>query len=90
MSDNNTLTQPKRPSVLFSRSEQADSQPTPKRRRPVSFILLGGAILIAGGMLGLSSFFQPQESIKIDVTSLNATPTGSLEMTGASYSGRTT
>jgi lipopolysaccharide export system protein LptC len=89
MSDNNIPAQPKRPSVLFSRSEQADSQPTPKRRKPVSFILLGGAILIAGGMLGLSSFFQPQESIKIDVTSLNATPTGSLEMTGARYSGRT-
>jgi len=80
--------QPKRPSVLFSRSEQATPQPT-SRRKPVSFILLGGAILIAGGMVGLSSIFQPQENIEIDITSLSATLTGSLEMTGARYSGRT-
>jgi LPS export ABC transporter protein LptC len=88
MSDDNIPTQPKRPSVLFSRSEQATPQQTP-RRKPVSFILLGGAILIAGGMVGLSSIFQPQENIEIDITSLSATPTGSLEMTGARYSGRT-
>ena len=88
MSDDNIPAQPKRPSVLFSRSEQATPQPTP-RRKPVSFILLGGAILIAGGMVGLSSIFQPQENIEIDITSLSATPTGSLEMTGARYSGRT-
>ena len=88
MSDDNIPAQPKRPSVLFNRSEQATPQPTP-RRKPVSFILLGGAILIAGGMVGLSSIFQQQENIEIDITSLSATPTGSLEMTGASYSGRT-
>ena len=88
MSDDNMPAQPKRPSVLFSRSEQATPQPT-SRRKPVSFILLGGAILIAGGMVGLSSIFQPQENIEIDITSLSATPTGSLEMTGARYSGRT-
>ena len=88
MSDDNIPTQPKRPSVLFSRSEQATPQPT-SRRKPVSFILLGGAILIAGGMVGLSSIFQPQENIEIDITSLSATLTGSLEMTGARYSGRT-
>ena len=29
------------------------------------------------------------ENIEIDITSLSATPTGSLEMTGARYSGRT-
>jgi LPS export ABC transporter protein LptC len=88
MSDDNMPAQPKRPSVLFSRSEQATPQPT-SRRKPVSFILLGGAILIAGGMVGLSSIFQPQENIEIDITSLSATLTGSLEMTGARYSGRT-
>ena len=88
MSDDNTPAQPKRPSALFSRSEQATPQPTP-RRKPVSFILLGGTILIAGGMVGLSSIFQPQENLEIDITSLSATPTGSLEMTGARYSGRT-
>ncbi|MDG1030035.1 MAG: LPS export ABC transporter periplasmic protein LptC [Alphaproteobacteria bacterium] len=88
MSDDNTPAQPKRPSALFSRSEQATPQPTP-RRKPVSFILLGGAILISGGMVGLSSIFQPQENIEIDITSLSATLTGSLEMTGARYSGRT-
>ena len=88
MSDDNISAQPKRPSVLFNRSEQATPQPTP-RRNPVSFLLLGGAILIAGGMVGLSSIFQPQENIEIDITSLSATPTGSLEMTGARYSGRT-
>jgi LPS export ABC transporter protein LptC len=88
MSDDNIPAQPKRPSVLFSRSEQATPQPT-SRRKPVSFILLGGAILIAGGMVGLSSIFQPQENIEIDITSLSATLTGSLEMTGARYSGRT-
>ena len=88
MSDDNMPAQPKRPSVLFSRSEQATPQPTP-RRKSVSFILLGGAILISGGMVGLSSIFQPQENIEIDITSLSATPTGSLEMTGARYSGRT-
>ena len=88
MSDDNMPAQPKRPSVLFSRSEQATPQPT-SRRKPVSFILLGGAILIAGGMVGLSSIFQPQENIEVDLTSLSATPTGSIEMTGARYSGRT-
>ncbi|MBT5481282.1 MAG: LPS export ABC transporter periplasmic protein LptC [Alphaproteobacteria bacterium] len=88
MSDDNIPAQPKRPSVLFNRSEQATPQPTP-RRKPVSFILLGGAILIAGGMVGLSSIFQTQENLEIDITSLSATPTGSLEMTGARYSGRT-
>ncbi len=88
MSGDNIHAQPKRPSVLFSRSEQATPQPT-SRRKPVSFILLGGAILIAGGMVGLSSIFQPQENIEIDITSLSATLTGSLEMTGARYSGRT-
>jgi len=88
MSDDNMPAQPKRPSVLFSRSEQATPQPT-SRRKPVSFILLGGAILIAGGMVGLSSIFQPQENIEIDITSLSAPLTGSLEMTGARYSGRT-
>ena len=88
MSDDNIPAQPKRPSLLFSRSEQATPQPTP-RRKPVSFLLLGGAILIAGGMVGLSSIFQPQENIEIDIASLSATPTGSLEMTGARYSGRT-
>ena len=88
MSDDNMPAQPKRPSVLFSRSEQATPQPTP-RRKPVSIILLGGAILIAGGMVGLSSIFQPHENIEVDITSLSATPTGSLEMTGARYSGRT-
>ena len=88
MSDDNIPAQPKRPSVLFSRSEQVTPQPT-SRRKPVSFILLGGAILIAGGMVGLSSIFQPQENIEIDITSLSATLTGSLEMTGARYSGRT-
>ena len=88
MSEGNIHAQPKRRSVLFSQSEQAVPQPTP-RRKPVSFILLGGAILIAGGMVGMSSIFQPQENIEIDVTSLSAAPTGSLEMTGARYSGRT-
>ena len=88
MSDDNIPIQSKRASVLFSRSEQATPQPTP-RRKPVSFILLGGTILIAGGMVGLSSIFQPQENLEIDITSLSATPTGSLEMTGARYSGRT-
>ena len=88
MSDDNIPAQSKRPSVLFSRSEQATPQPTP-RRKPVSFVLLGGAILIAGGMVGLSTIFQPQENLEIDITSLSATPTGSLEMTGARYSGRT-
>jgi LPS export ABC transporter protein LptC len=88
MSGDNIHAQPKRPSVLFSRSEQATPKPTP-RHKPVSFILLGGAILIAGGMVGLSSIFQPQENIEVDLTSLSATPTGSIEMTGARYSGRT-
>lgn len=88
MSDKTESPQETRSSALFSRPNPALSQPAP-RRRPVSLFLLGGAIIIASGMLGLSSVLQTDESISIDVSSLKATPTGSLEMTGARYAGQT-
>ena len=88
MSEETGSPQKTRSSTLFSRPSSPLSQPTP-RRRPVSLILLGGAIIIAGGMLGLSSVFQTEDNITIDVSSLKATPTGSLEMTGARYAGQT-
>ena len=88
MSDKTRLPKDTYPSALFSRPNPPLSQPAP-RRRPVSLILLSGAIIIAGGMLGLSSVFQTDENITIDVSSLKATSTGSLEMTGARYAGQT-
>lgn len=88
MSDSTGSPQDTRSSALFSQPNRPSSQPA-TRRKPVSLILLVGAIIIAGGMLGLSSVFQTDENITIDVSSLKATPTGSLEMTGARYSGQT-
>ena len=88
MSDETKSSQEMRSSALFSRPSPPLSQPAP-RRRPISLILLGGAIVIAGSMLGLSSVFQTDDNITIDVSSLKATPTGSLEMTGARYAGQT-
>jgi LPS export ABC transporter protein LptC len=55
----------------------------------LSLTLLGVAIIIGGIIVGWTSFFQNNDNIEISLESVSTQPTGTLEMTGARYSGTT-
>ncbi len=55
----------------------------------LSLVLLGTAIIIGGVIVGWTSFFQNNDNIEISLESVSAQPAGTLEMTGAHYSGTT-
>ena len=55
----------------------------------LSLVLLGTTIIIGGVIVGWASFFQNNDNIEISLESVSTQPTGTLEMTGAHYSGTT-
>ena len=87
--------QPAKTNILTPQIAEADTETAlqkPQRSGlPVSLslILLGVAIIIGGIIVGWTSFFQNNDNIEISLESVSTQPTGTLEMTGARYSGTT-
>ena len=88
-------TQPAKTNIFTPQIAEADTKTAlqkPQRSGlPVSLslILLGVAIIIGGIIVGWTSFFQNNDNIEISLESVSTQPTGTLEMTGARYSGTT-
>lgn len=88
-------TQPAKTNIFTPQIAEADTETAlqkPQRSGlPVSLslILLGVAIIIGGIIVGWTSFFQNNDNIEISLESVSTQPTGTLEMTGARYSGTT-
>ena len=88
-------TQPAKTNIFTPQIAEADTETAlqkPQRSGlPVSLslILLGVAIIIGGIIVGWTSFFQNNDNIEISLESVRTQPTGTLEMTGARYSGTT-
>ena len=88
-------TQPSKTNIFTPQIAEADTETAlqkPQRSGlPVSLslILLGVAIIIGGIIVGWTSFFQNNDNIEISLESVSTQPTGTLEMTGARYSGTT-
>lgn len=88
-------TQPAKKNIFTPQIAEADTETAlqkPQRSGlPVSLslILLGVAIIIGGIIVGWTSFFQNNDNIEISLESVSTQPTGTLEMTGARYSGTT-
>lgn len=88
-------TQPAKTNIFTPQIAEADTETAlqkPQRSGlPVSLslILLGVAIIIGGIIVGWTSFFQNNNNIEISLESVSTQPTGTLEMTGARYSGTT-
>jgi LPS export ABC transporter protein LptC len=88
-------TQPAKTNIFTPQIAEADTETAlqkPQRSGlPVSLslILLGVAIIIGGIIAGWTSFFQNNDNIEISLESVSTQPTGTLEMTGARYSGTT-
>ena len=87
--------QPAKTNIFTPQIAEADTETAlqkPQRSGlPVSLslILLGVAIIIGGIIVGWTSFFQNNDNIEISLESVSTQPTGTLEMTGARYSGTT-
>lgn len=88
-------TQPAKTNIFTPQIAEADTETAlqkPQRSGlPVSLslILLGVAIIIGGIIVGWTSFFQNNDNIEISLESVSTQPSGTLEMTGARYSGTT-
>ena len=88
-------TQPAKTNIFTPQIAEADTETAlqkPQRSGlPVSLslTLLGVAIIIGGIIVGWTSFFQNNDNIEISLESVSTQPTGTLEMTGARYSGTT-
>lgn len=88
-------TQPAKTNIFTPQIAEADTETAlqkPQRSGlPVSLslILLGVATIIGGIIVGWTSFFQNNDNIEISLESVSTQPTGTLEMTGARYSGTT-
>ena len=88
-------TQPAKTNIFTPQIAEADTdtalQKPQRSGLPVSLslILLGVAIIIGGIIVGWTSFFQNNDNIEISLESVSTQPTGTLEMTGARYSGTT-
>ncbi len=88
-------TQPAKTNIFTPQIAEADTntalQKPQRSGLPVSLslILLGVAIIIGGIIVGWTSFFQNNDNIEISLESVSTQPAGTLEMTGARYSGTT-